>query len=206
MVKIHYFYDPMCGWCYGATSLIEVINDAVNFELVYHPGGMIHRQVITPSFRQHILTADKEIEKQSGEPFGEDYKARVSSNEDLIFDSYLATCAILVAEEMGVNAFTMLKAIQAAHYQQGMQVEVMDTLKGLALQQGLEETVWEQKMWQYESKVATVIQDTRKLMNKFQVNGFPTLLAEVKDKWFLLPHGEYSKKPLEWKNFLKALF
>jgi putative protein-disulfide isomerase len=206
MVKIHYFYDPMCGWCYGATSLIEVVHDAEDFELVYHPGGMINRQVIAPSFRQHILTADKAIETQSGEAFGEDYKARVASNEELTFDSYLATRAILVAEKMGVNTFTMLKAIQAAHYQHGMQVEVMDTLKGLALQLGLEETVWEQKMRQYESKVVTVIQNTRKLMKKFQVNGFPTLLAEVNDKWFLLPHGEYSQKPLEWKNFLKALF
>ncbi|MGU3847546.1 DsbA family protein, partial [Vibrio diabolicus] len=23
MVTVHYFFDPMCGWCYGASPLIE---------------------------------------------------------------------------------------------------------------------------------------------------------------------------------------
>ncbi|MGH1460725.1 MAG: DsbA family protein [Neptuniibacter sp.] len=205
MVKVHYFYDPMCGWCYGAASLIEAINDSEDFELVCHPGGMMNRQVIAPSFRQHVLAADKVIESQTDAIFGEDYKARVAGKDKLIFDSYLTTCAILVAEDMGLNAFVMLKAIQVAHYQQGKQVEVQDTLKKLALQLGLNEAEWKQKMQQYESKVVAVIQNTKKLMNHNQVNGFPTLLAEIDDKWILLPHSSYAKKPLEWKGFLKTL-
>lgn len=205
MVKIHYFYDPMCGWCYGATSLIEAINEAEEFELVYHPGGMISRQVIDLSFRHHILIADEAIEIKTGEIFSEKYKARVAGNEALVFDSYLATRAILVAEEMGLNTFIMLKAIQTAHYQQGKQVELMDTLKELALQHGLDEKIWVEKMQQSESKVVELIQNTQKLMNQLQVNGFPTLLAEFNDDWKRLPHSSYYKQPVEWKNFLNTL-
>ncbi len=50
MVKVHYFYDPMCGWCYGATALLETLLASDNLELIYHPGGMINRQTISPSF------------------------------------------------------------------------------------------------------------------------------------------------------------
>ncbi|EOD5239980.1 DsbA family protein, partial [Vibrio parahaemolyticus] len=25
MVTVHYFFDPMCGWCYGASPLIEAL-------------------------------------------------------------------------------------------------------------------------------------------------------------------------------------
>lgn len=205
MVKLHYFYDPMCGWCYGATSLIEAINHSGDFELVFHPGGMMHRQLIDPSFRQHILTADRVIEAKSGEVFSEDYKARVASSAELVFDSYLTTRAILVAEEMGLGSFTMLKAIQAAHYQQGKHVELVDTLKALAIQHGLDEAVWEEKMQQSESKVNAVIQHTQELMRQYRVNGFPALIAEVKNEWIKLPHGSYYQQPAEWTAYLKSL-
>jgi putative protein-disulfide isomerase len=194
MVKIHYFYDPMCGWCYGATALIEAIHDAEGFELVYHPGGMISRQAIAQSFRQHIIRSDEIIEAKTGELFGVAYKARVASNVELVFDSYLATRAILVAEEMGLDAFMMLKAIQSAHYQQGRQLELMDTLKELAVEYGFDEKVWAEKMQQFESKVDSVIQDSQNLMRQLQVNGFPTLLAEVNGEWVRLPHDSYSQK------------
>lgn len=205
MVKVHYFFDPMCGWCYGASSLIEALHDSADFELIYHPGGMMRRQAIDPSFRQHILRSDEMIAEKTGAVFGDAYKTRVVSNQELVFDSYLATRAILVAEDMGLNPFTMLKAIQASHYQDGGHIEVLDTLKGLAVQYGLDESIWVEKMQQTEALVSDVIFDTQKLMSQLQVNGYPTLMVEVKGEWIKLPHGSYYQKPLEWNAYLNGL-
>ena len=205
MVKVHYFFDPMCGWCYGASSLIEALNNSADFELTYHPGGMMCRQAIDPSFRQHILRSDEMIAEKTGAVFGDAYKSRVVSNQELVFDSYLATRAILVAEDMGLNLFTMLKAIQASHYQDGGHIEVLDTLKELAVQYGLDESIWVKKMHQSEASVANAIFETQKLMSQSQVNCYPTLIAKVKGEWIKLPHGSYYQRPEEWKTFVNQL-
>ncbi|MEI8633959.1 hypothetical protein P4S72_21550 [Vibrio sp. PP-XX7] len=119
MVKVHYFFDPMCGWCYGATTLVEIIEKLTPFELIYHPGGMIAKQAIASSFRQHILHSDTLIAAQTGAIFGDAYKARLNSTEPFVIDSYLPIRAILVGEEMGITPVITLKAIQQAHYQLG---------------------------------------------------------------------------------------
>ena len=36
MVKVHYFYDPMCGWCYGAISLVEVLAAHPDIDITMH--------------------------------------------------------------------------------------------------------------------------------------------------------------------------
>lgn len=68
-------FDPMCGWCYGATELLQALLDTAQFELIYHPGGMIQRQEIPPSFRQHIALSDERIASETGAKFGTPYKA-----------------------------------------------------------------------------------------------------------------------------------
>ena len=87
MNKIHYFYDPMCGWCYGATALISALNNFAtenNWQVVMHPGGMIARRPIENGFRQHILSADEHIASLTKAEFGENYRARVASRQPLV--------------------------------------------------------------------------------------------------------------------------
>ena len=205
MVKVHYFYDPLCGWCYGATPLIEALNDSDAFELIYHPGGMVNRQAIETTFRQHILHSDEAIAEKTGALFGEAYKARIGSAEAVVFDSYIVARAVLVAEEMGLNTLTTLKAVQAAHYQQGRQIELLDILKDLAVQYGLNASVWLDKMILAESEVSEVIHETRKLMRQFQVNGYPALIAEFNGEWLALPHSAFYQRPSAWVSYLNQL-
>lgn len=55
MVTIHYFFDPMCGWCYGASDLIEPLVTSPQFNVVFHPGGMLNQHVIDPNFASTSL-------------------------------------------------------------------------------------------------------------------------------------------------------
>ena len=56
------------------------------FEITYHPGGMIPKRAIDPSFRQHILPADKQIAGMTKAHFGDAYKARVASKGEFVVD------------------------------------------------------------------------------------------------------------------------
>ncbi|MGB0781884.1 MAG: DsbA family protein [Marinomonas sp.] len=202
MVKVHYFFDPMCGWCYGASSLIETLAEMTEFEITYHPGGMIPKRAIDPSFRQHILQADGQIAAMTKAHFGDAYKARVAGTGDFIVDSYSTTRAFLVGQEMGVEAHKMLAAIQKAHYQDGKHLDELDILADLAVQLGLDKTIWEEKMAQSESNMLKQVKQSHQLMAKMQVSGYPTLVVEKDGKLQRLAHSYYYGKTLEWKNYL----
>ncbi|NLQ18338.1 DsbA family protein [Marinomonas sp. M1K-6] len=204
MTKIHYFFDPMCGWCYGASPLIEVLANTPEFELIYHPGGMIPKRAIDTSFRQHILQADKKIAAMTNVLFGESYKARVMAADEFVVDSYATTRAIFVGQEMGIEAHKMLAAIQIAHYQQGEHLEKLDVLAKLAVSMGLDETIWNEKMANSEPNMLKQVQQSHQLMEKMQVRGYPTLVVEKDGKLQHLSHGHYYGKTLEWKHYLTA--
>ncbi|MCV5222232.1 DsbA family protein, partial [Escherichia coli] len=66
MVTVHYFFDPMCGWCYGASPLIEALMDTSQFKVELHPGGMIEKRAIESEFRQHLINSDARIATETG--------------------------------------------------------------------------------------------------------------------------------------------
>lgn len=205
MVKVHYFFDPMCGWCYGATALVEILAEVPEFEITYHPGGMIPKRAIDPSFRQHILQADSQIATMTKAHFGDAYKARVTGAGDFIVDSYSTTRAFLVGQDMGIEAHKMLAAIQKAHYQDGKHLDELNVLADLAVSMGLDKTTWSGKMADSEAKMLSQVQESHDLMGQLQVSGYPTFILEKDDRLTRLPHSNYYGKTKEWKNYLAEL-
>ncbi len=205
MIKIHYFFDPMCGWCYGAGQLMEIVEQHRGFELEYHPGGMIAHQAIDSGFRQHIVQADKRIQTETGSLFGEDYLARVVSDAPLILDSFMPIRALYVASQLAINPMAMLKAIQRGHYQQGLEVEKLETLKQLALALGADETKWVELMNSQAQAANEWVEDTHQLMAQYQVQGYPTLLAQIDQQMVRIPHSRFYRKPNQWQQWLDEL-
>lgn len=205
MVTVHYFFDPMCGWCYGASPLIEALMDTSQFKVELHPGGMIEKRAIEPEFRQHIINSDTRIATETGATFGEAYLQRVKSEDAFVLDSYLPTQAILSAEKMGLNSWHMLKTIQSAHYQLGLKVNEASTLKAIAESLGLANDAWEQNMTLSEAELNERIRSSRQLMRQLHVGGYPTLIAEVNGEYLTLPHSTYYDKPAQWKLALQKL-
>lgn len=205
MVSVHYFFDPMCGWCYGASSLVEILAKMPEFEIIYHPGGMIPKRAIEQSFRQHILQADSQIAAITKAHFGDVYKARVTGEGDFVVDSYATTRAFLVGQEMGIEAHKMLENIQKAHYQDGMHLDELDVLAELAVSLGLDKAIWNEKMAASEPKMMDAIEESHQLMSQMQVSGYPTLIIEKEGQLTRLAHSFYYGKPAEWKNHLTSL-
>ncbi|KJY89402.1 protein-disulfide isomerase [Vibrio neptunius] len=200
MVTVHYFFDPMCGWCYGATSLLEAIAGRSDIELKLHPGGMMANKAIEADFRHHILISDQRIAALTGVRFGEAYIQRVNSSDDLILDSYLTTRAIICAEQLGVAPLEMLKAIQHAHYFAGKQVHRIEVIEQLAVELGLDRRQWQQAMQSNQGAEQAKIDHTRSLMHELQLTGYPTLILENNGALTALPHSEYYGQPDAWRQ------
>ena len=205
MLKAHYFFDPMCGWCYAASSLVKVLADMPEFEILYHPGGMIPKRAIEPSFRQHILQADKRIAEMTKVSFGDNYVARVKGPEEYVVDSLLPTQAMIAGEKMGIDRHTMLVALQKAHYQEGKHLHEPEILANLAESLGLDKAEWAKTMAKSNNALKSEITQSHQLMSQMQVSGFPTFIVEKDDSLFALPHSSYYGKPTEWKANLMSL-
>ncbi|WP_051219236.1 DsbA family protein [Oceanobacter kriegii] len=212
--RIHYFYDPVCGWCYGATALIDKLHQRAQqqgWQLLLHPGGMIPRRAIDSSFRQHILHADQRIGALTGMPFGQPYQQRVASNDALVLDSMLPTQAILTAKTLGLDDVRMLKAIQQAHYQHGLDISKEETLQDIALQQAqsaaisLTPTRWQAALASHDGLLQQTLQDSHQWMGQLGVQGFPTLLLETEQGWQRLDHSRYYGDPKGWQEVLTTL-
>ena len=202
MVKVHYFFDPMCGWCYGASPLIGILAATPGFKIIYHPGGMIMKQAIDPAFRQHILHADRKIAAMTGVHFGEAYQTRVAGAGEFVVDSYATTCAFLVGQEMGIAADKMLEILQKAHYQDGKHLDELNVLAELAVSIGLDETLWHENMVKFEPEMMDMIKTSHRLMEQMQVSGYPTLIIEKEGKLERLEHTRFYGKISEWEAYL----
>jgi putative protein-disulfide isomerase len=208
MKTIHYIFDPMCGWCYGATESIgrlQTLAATGKIHLEFHPGGMMPRRDIDVGFRQHILAADAHIAALTGAHFGAAYQQRVASSQPLIMDSMITAAAIMAADDLGKSAFDMLKHLQQAHYQSGLDISDPDQLQQLALEAGLSGPDWKQAIQRAEQQLPGVLTKTRQLMSRHQVRGFPTLLLEATEGWQTLPHQGYYADPDGWQDFLEPL-
>ena len=78
--KLHYIFDPLCGWCYAASPLLTTLKDRFGdeLELVFHPGLLFPSPlIIEPAYREHIINADALIADFAGVEFGAAYIKRV---------------------------------------------------------------------------------------------------------------------------------
>ncbi|TYK66240.1 DsbA family protein [Colwellia echini] len=205
MVTAHYFFDPMCGWCYGATPLAETLASASNVNMILHAGGMITRQKMHRDFRAMAQEFDKKIASQTGQIFSVDYHNRLTSNNTIMLDSYITAQGVYVMEKFCSKGFDMLKAIQQAHYQFALDVSDYNVLATIASKLGVEESRWSRLMRSQTKQIDDDIHQEQQLMNLWGVRGFPTFIIEKDGNLTSLPHENYYKDLVKWKELVEQL-
>mgnify|MGYP002712707706 CR=1 FL=1 len=101
MAVIHYWYDPLCGWCYGAAPLLQVVGEIPGLRVALRGGGLFsgaQRQRLNAPLRQHILAHDQRIAALSGQRFGAAYRDGLLQDAEAWLDSDPPTAAVLAAE------------------------------------------------------------------------------------------------------------
>ena len=53
---LHYIFDPLCGWCYGASPLIEAARHVNGLDIALHAGGLMTGPTGSPSPRACAAT------------------------------------------------------------------------------------------------------------------------------------------------------
>ncbi|TIU69189.1 MAG: DsbA family protein, partial [Mesorhizobium sp.] len=88
-----YLFDPLCGWCYGATPMLDRLEKSgVVLELL--PTGLFSGAGARPldaGFAAHAWANDQRIERLSGQVFSQAYVDNVLNVRGTLLDSGSAT-------------------------------------------------------------------------------------------------------------------
>ncbi|MBE0589813.1 MAG: protein-disulfide isomerase [Betaproteobacteria bacterium HGW-Betaproteobacteria-9] len=128
---VTYLFDPLCGWCYGASPAVQKLGQQSGIRLALAPTGLFAgggRRMDT-AFAEFAWSNDLRIAKLTGQRFTEAYRQNVLGRHDSPFDSAAMTLALTaVSLTETQRELEVLKALQEARY-----VDGLDTGNALAV-------------------------------------------------------------------------
>lgn len=207
---LHYIFDPLCGWCYGAAPLVKAAQTLPGLTIALHAGGMMignHRRTIDESWRNYVIPHDRRIAELTGQTFGAAYFDGLLRDTSAVMDSEPPISAILAAERLAGRGLDMLHRLQEAHYQEGQRIADTSVLEALAQELGLTLTAFSAEMHATSgAPTAQHIAKSRALLAKVQGQGFPTFaLQESTGQLHQLPIAPYLGDVDGWKAWLNSL-
>lgn len=208
-VTLHYIYDPLCGWCYGAAPLAQAAHDMPNVHVVLHGGGMMtgsNRRQVTPQWHDYVLPHDQRIAELTGQPFGRPYFDKLLRDTSVMLDSAPPTAAVLAAERMANKGYEMLHHLQRAHYEQGRKIADVAVLTQCASDIGLDSVAFANEYaFVIADGLAQHFKDSRALLAKVGGHGFPTFVLETADgSWEIVQTVEFLGNIDAWHAFLQV--
>lgn len=204
-MALHYIYDPLCGWCYGATPLVQAAQQVL--PVIAHAGGMMtgaNRQSVSPQLRNYVMPHDRRIAEYTGQPFGEAYFEGLLRDHSAVFDSTPPIAAVMAAEKIDGRGLEMLGRLQTAHYVEGRRIADQSVLVEYAVTQGYNA---ERFLYALQSvDTEQHIKNSRALLAKLGGQGFPTFALEQDGQFALVDIGPWLGKPEAFAQWLRESF
>lgn len=205
--RLHYIFDPLCGWCYAAAPLLRAVREAGFLPITFHGGGMLtgsHRRPVTAEFRRFVMGHAQRIHQMTGQPFGEAYLNGLLQDTRVVFDSTPPTIAILAAETLGGRGLDLLAAIQQAHFVDGRDISQGQELTAIALALGLDGEAFQSAWNKATSQVESHFEDSRRWLTRAGGQGFPTFALEQAGRLLRVDMGPWLGQPGAFVEALKA--
>lgn len=120
---VTYLFDPLCGWCYGASPVIQALAARSDITLELAPTGLFSGggRVLDAAFAEFAWLNDMRIAKLTGLRFTEAYRQQVLGGHGSPFDSTAATLALSAVKRVEpLRELQALVALQEARYVQGL--------------------------------------------------------------------------------------
>ncbi len=173
---LHYVYDPLCGWCYGAAPLLQAAATIAGLKIELHAGGLwmgSRRQPMGEALRDYVRPHDQRIEALTGQHFGERYFNELLLREGCLLDSEPPIRAVLAVTALGGDGLVMLRRIQQSHYRDGIWIGEPAFLATLAAEQGISAEEFQHAYLQ--APLLQHLADSQGWMKRLGGQGYPTL-------------------------------
>ncbi|QXB00162.1 DsbA family protein [Aeromonas sp. FDAARGOS 1416] len=193
---LHYVYDPLCGWCYGAAPLLQAAATIAGLKIELHAGGLwmgSRRQPMGEALRDYVRPHDQRIEALTGQHFGERYFNELLLREGCLLDSEPPIRAVLAVTALGGDGLVMLHRIQQSHYRDGIWIGEPAFLATLAAEQGIAAEEFQQVYLQ--APLLQHLADSQGWMKRLGGQGYPTLGIERGGKLERIEVNQYLGEP-----------
>ncbi|MFQ2271611.1 DsbA family protein [Aeromonas enteropelogenes] len=205
-LTLHYVYDPLCGWCYGAASLLAAAAGIPGIAIELHAGGLwlgARRQPMGMALRDYVRPHDERIAALTGQSFGERYFNDLLLREGYMLDSEPPIRAILAVIALGGDGHAMLHRIQQSHYRDGIWVGALDALAALAAEQGISQEAFIGAF--HRADLAAHLADSQGWMDRLGGQGYPTLGVEQNGRILGIRVADFYGDPESLRRQLMAL-
>lgn len=192
---LHYVFDPLCGWCYGASAAVAAVADVPGVMLQLLPSGLFAGEGARPmdaDLAAYAWGHDQRIARLTGQPFTERYRSQVLVDRRQDFDSGPATVALTaVALSEPLRERQALHAIQQARYVEGQDITRLDTLASVLRRPGLAQAA--ERLAQPDAALLDAntarMAQARALLQKVGARGVPTFVLEEEGGQHRLLHA-----------------
>ena len=178
--RLHFLYDPLCGWSYGAMPLLAIARQRNDMHIVLHGAGLWvgHRRPhFGTSLQAQLLFVDQQISVATGQCFGDRYLNRLLLDSHKYLDSEPPLCALLALDALGGDAVALLQEMQHAFFQHGDWLADTALLCDLAAKQKIDGTAFEHAMVRVD--LLAHLQQTQHWLHRLQAPGFPAMGLET---------------------------
>jgi putative protein-disulfide isomerase len=191
--KLIYYYDALCGWCYGFSPVIselqEEYKDRIDFEVI--SGGLFlgNRAGFVNDVAPHIKSgAYKSVESRTGVEFGEWFLADVFGKGKMTLNSLPPSIALcIVREKFPDKELEFAEMLLSAVYSGGMNPIVVEEYKNYVVKIGFDFEEFSKKM--KDDKYKKMAEDEFEKFRNSQFSGMPTLVLEKDSQQLLLSNG-----------------
>lgn len=190
-----YVMDPMCSWCWAFAPVIKSLKaqyPGIPISLLM--GGLApdSDQPMPREMQLGLQQTWKHIEQHTATSFNHGFWGQCQPRRS----TYPACRAVLAAGQIEPDSSeAMIEAIQRAYYQQARNPSDSETLCELAGEIGLDEVLFSEALTSEETEQQ--LQAQLALKERWQINGFPTLLLAEEDTLKIVTAGYCDWETLE---------
>ena len=191
-ITITYLFDPLCGWCYGASPTLQKLSQQNSIKLELAPTGLfagVNGRAVDAEFAQFAWSNDLRIGKMTGQLFTEQYRTQVLGQFGGVLDSEAVTLALTaVSFTEPQREFETLRQFQEARYVNGQDITSLIIVEKLLRDVGLSVAADQLATGSAElsQRYDTRLQSAQRLMQTFGAKGVPALIVTKGDSRRLL--------------------
>lgn len=181
-----YLFDPLCGWCYASSRGIGKLAKSENVQVFATGLFASTGKVIDAQFANHAWTNDTRISQLTGLPFSENYRQLLLKGG--AFDSFALTQACFLLNQESPNELLPTFAhLQKLRYVDGLDTSDIEIVKQGLIELGKAEIAKRLGDDEVISGANAWIRQGQVLAHKFQINGVPSLIADIDGKFVNVP-------------------
>ncbi|TDW48116.1 putative protein-disulfide isomerase [Flavobacterium sp. 270] len=187
-MKMFYFTDAMCSWCYGFSPVIKQLKKEypeIDLQIIsggFSPGS---KQKVDADYNDFLEFHWNNVNQRSGQYF--DHSMKFVS-DTFQYDTEPSSRALTTVQQLIPNKdFEFLSLLQVSFYVEGKDITDEKILAGLAEKIGIDSKLFLENFNSDEMKRKTV--QGFEFSRQLGVKGFPTLLTLENGAVKVISHG-----------------